>query len=161
MSESAPQAPSSSEGRHLVLYDGVCALCNAFTRFVLKRDSARIFHFASLQSRVATAILERFGASPAELSTVHVVADYRSAEPLHLTKSRAVLFVVAHLGGPWKAARVFERLPRSVTDLVYDVVARYRYRVFGRYEVCPIPRPHERGRFIDWQADTDTGGAGA
>lgn len=134
--------------RHLLLFDGVCALCSGVVQFVLVRDRRRVFDFAPLQSDAARAALQRFGRDPAALDTFHIVADYGGAAPAHLERARAALFLMAQLGWPWKAASVLRIVPGVVLDAVYDVVARHRYRVFGRREQCFLPRPEDRDRFV-------------
>lgn len=138
----------TSEGDHLLLYDGVCGMCDGLIRFVLERDE-RVFDFAALQSPAAHAALAPFGGGIEALTTMYVVVNYRGAAPTLLPKSRAALFVMARLGWPWKAGALLGVLPASVLDYLYDVVARHRYRVFGRHEQCVIPRPDVRSRFID------------
>jgi predicted DCC family thiol-disulfide oxidoreductase YuxK len=147
------QRPPTETGRHLLLYDGVCGLCNVLVQAVLARDRRVLFHFASLQSAAARATLNRFGSNPDELTTFYVVTNYRGAEPSPLTKGRAALFVITALGWPWKAAGLLKVLPARVLDGVYDLIARHRYRIFGRYETCLVPRPEYRSRFIDSQQD--------
>jgi predicted DCC family thiol-disulfide oxidoreductase YuxK len=144
MSDLAAQA----SGSHLILYDGVCALCNGLNAFVLPRDPQEKFHFASLQSQAAHSILRRFERDPGDLNTLYVVADYRSASARLLSKSQAGLFVLAQIGGIWKLAGVLKVLPRPLRDAVYGFVARHRYRVFGRYDTCPIPSAEHKNRFI-------------
>ena len=136
------------EGDHLLLYDGVCGMCDGLIQFVLRRDK-RVFDFAALQSPAAHAALARFGGNADVLTTMYVVVDYRGAAPALLAKSRAALFVMARLGGPWRAGALLGVLPTSLLDYLYDIVARYRYRVFGQHEHCPMPRPEFRSRFID------------
>ena len=143
------QGSPTASGRHLLLYDGVCGLCNGLIQAVLAGDRRSEFHFAALQSPVAAAVLDRFGSDPHDLDTFHVVADYRSGPSRHLTKGRAVLFVMTALDWPWRAAGLLTVLPDWVLNTVYDLVARHRYRVFGQYERCPVPRPEHRDRFID------------
>ena len=94
----------------------------------------------------------RHGGDPGDVSTVYVVADYRTPAARPLVRSRAALFVAGALGWPWKAATLFGALPTALLDRVYDVVARNRYRVFGRREQCLMPRPEWRDRFIDARA---------
>jgi predicted DCC family thiol-disulfide oxidoreductase YuxK len=145
----AAQRSPSAEGVHLLLYDGVCGLCNRMVQFVLACDRRRVFHFASLQSATGKAAVEQSGGNPADLTTFFVVANYRSAQARPLTKGRASLFVMTALGWPWSAARLLGVLPDAVLDRLYDLVARNRYRVFGRSEQCLMPRPEYRSRFID------------
>jgi len=136
-------------GTHLVLYDGVCGLCNRLLQFLLRHDRDQVFSFASLQSAVGQAMVERSGGNPADLTSFYVVADYQTGTSRVLTRSDAALFVAGALGWPWRAARLIHLLPRGVRNRAYDVVARSRYRVFGRYDQCLVPSPEFRGRFID------------
>ena len=140
---------TSNNPQHLVLYDGVCGLCNRLNAFLLPRDSAGLFAFASLQSLTATALLARSGQPTAEHDTFYVVANFRSGSPVLLTKSRAGLFALTQLGGPWRAAGAVRLVPTPLLNIVYDVIARNRYRFFGRYETCRLPPPEHRRRFID------------
>jgi predicted DCC family thiol-disulfide oxidoreductase YuxK len=149
----AVQRPPAESGRHLLLYDGVCGLCDVLVQAVLARDRRVLFHFASLQSAAARATLDRFGSNPDELTTFYVVTNYRDAKPIQLTKGRAALFVITALGWPWKVAGLLKILPDRVLDGIYDLIARHRYRIFGRYETCLVPRPEYRSRFIDSQQD--------
>ncbi len=134
---------------HLILYDGVCGLCNRLNQFVLKRDRAAVFQFASQQSALGQSIIRAHGRDPAGLETFYVIVDYGSDSPIMLSKSSAVLFVLKTLRGPWRLATVLAVLPTKLLDWVYDLVARNRYRVFGRYDTCPLPRPEHKSRFID------------
>jgi predicted DCC family thiol-disulfide oxidoreductase YuxK len=149
MTERGAQPRSVFVGGHLVLYDGVCGLCNRLLQFVLRHDRRRVFTFASLQSAVGQSMVERSGGIPGELTSFYVVAEYQTASSRVFTKSDAALFVAGALGWPWKAAGLMRFVPRRIRDRVYDVIARSRYRVFGRYDRCVIPRPEFRNRFID------------
>ncbi|HVS19061.1 MAG TPA: DCC1-like thiol-disulfide oxidoreductase family protein [Planctomycetota bacterium] len=133
---------------HVVLYDGLCGVCNRFNRFVLDRDRQGRFVFAALQSATARALLEPHGASPDDLDTVWVVARGGGPERA-LSRSDAVLFVLRELGGVWSMAAWLRVLPRPVRDLGYRVFARLRYRLLGRHDTCPLPRPGETERFLD------------
>ena len=148
MAGSPAQEPSVTEGAHLVLYDGVCGLCSRLLQFLLKHDRRAAFTLASLQSAVGRTIVERFGGDPNELASFHVLANYRGNKPQMFSRSSAALFVAGELGWPWKMAGLMRVLPTSILDHVYDVVARNRYRVFGRDEQCLTPRPEFRGRFV-------------
>jgi predicted DCC family thiol-disulfide oxidoreductase YuxK len=134
----------------ILLYDGVCGLCNRFVQFILHRDRKAVFRFASLQSPVAALILTRHGADPSDLDTVYVVVDHELPSEHLLSRSDAVLFVLRQLGGLWRAtASLLQLLPRFLRDAAYNAVARYRYRIFGRSEVCAMPRDQDRARFLD------------
>jgi predicted DCC family thiol-disulfide oxidoreductase YuxK len=135
-------------GRHLILYDGVCGLCNRLTAFVLPRDPTGVFHFAPLQSELSRSILLRYGRNPDVLDTFYVVADYRSSAARLWSKARAALFVGRQIGGIWKLATVIGILPNFMLNAVYDLIARHRYRIFGRYDTCLMPKSEYKTRFV-------------
>src|SRR5713101_9860777 len=149
MNGSTPQALAPARGEHLILYDGVCGLCNRLNRFVLLRDTRAVFDFASLQSATGRSVLQRFGRDTENLTTFYVVADYREESPTLLSKARAVLFVMKTLdiGSAWRHA--FRIFPDAVLDFGYDLIARNRYRFFGQSESCLMPSTEFRKRFID------------
>jgi|SRR5215471_155606 len=138
-----------AEGIHLVLYDGVCGLCSRLLRFAIRHDRRCVFRFASLQSAVGKAMVTRSGGNPEDLTSFWVFANFRTAHGCVLTRSNAALFVAGELGWPWKALSVAGLLPAVLRDRAYDVIARFRYRLFGRHEQCEIPPPEFRSRFID------------
>jgi len=146
--DSTSPGPPRNARVHLVLYDGVCGLCNRWVQFVLRHDRRHVFRFAPLQSGPAREIVERAGGNTGDLDSIYVVADYGGADARVLVRSRAALFVMGELEWPWTMTRPFALLPRAVLDRAYDVIARYRYRVFGRYDQCLLPRPQDRDRFI-------------
>jgi predicted DCC family thiol-disulfide oxidoreductase YuxK len=149
MPDSLPQAATRPAGRHLVLYDGVCGLCNRLLQFLLRHDDHGVFCFASLQSATGKATVARWGGDPEALSSFYVVADFRTPGARVFTRSDAALFVAGQLGWPWQAMRAGTILPKALRDRLYDVVARTRYRVFGRLEQCLLPHPEFRSRFIE------------
>jgi predicted DCC family thiol-disulfide oxidoreductase YuxK len=150
MRDSSTQGPAGGGGQHLLLYDGVCGLCDHLVQFVLAHDPRGVFDFAPLQSATGRAAVAREGGDPEALTSFYVVRDYRTPVARSLVKGRAALFVARTLGWPWKAAGAFSVLPTAVLNLGYDLVARYRYRVFGRFEQCVLPRPEQRKRFVDF-----------
>ena len=143
----------------LVLYDGVCGLCNRFVQFILRRDHAEFFRFASLQSPLAARILERQGGTARGFETMCVVTSFDPAqkesrellpEEHLLLRAEAAEFVLSHLSSPYPFfARVLHLLPRPISDWGYGLVARHRHKIFGRYESCPLPDPETRTRFLD------------
>lgn len=133
----------------LILYDGVCGLCQWGVQFVLRRDRTNRFRFAALQSPLGHSVLARHGRSAQALDTVCVVADYEGPHEKLLSKGGAALYVVSRLGGAWRVAHAFSWLPDRVVDAVYDFVAARRYRWFGRLDACPVPSPAHRAKFID------------
>lgn len=136
-------------GQHLVLYDGVCGLCNRLVQFLLPRDEAGLFDFASLQSETGRSWLTRFGRRADDLDTMVVITGYRGESPAVLTKAHAALFIASKLGQPWRAFSVVSILPEALLNAGYNLVARSRYRVFGRLDRCALPRPEQKHRFID------------
>jgi predicted DCC family thiol-disulfide oxidoreductase YuxK len=136
----------------VILYDGVCALCNRLNGFVLARDPDGWFRFASLQGALAREILTRHGRDPRDLDTLYVVLDPGRPGERLLRKSDAALWILRELGGAWRMTAALRLVPRSLRDRGYDVVARTRYRLFGRYDACPLPDPRHRSRFLDHSA---------
>ena len=147
--ESGPSGDEVPTGEHLLLYDGVCGLCNGVVRFVIERDPRGVFHFAALQGPSGQAFLRRFDKSVTDLDTVYVVVAYRSPVPVILGRSRAAIFILANLRRPWRWLAAAHVLPTWILDPLYNVVARNRYRWFGRYDTCLLPRPEVAKRFLD------------
>jgi predicted DCC family thiol-disulfide oxidoreductase YuxK len=134
----------------IVLYDGVCGLCNRLVQFVLKNDRNDVFRFASLQSKLAEQILVRHRLRSESLETVYVVLDYGFAKERLLSRLQAVVYVLQQLGGPLAyVSAILRVLPAPVQNFLYGLVARNRYRVFGRYETCPLPDGDTRSKFLD------------
>lgn len=137
------------EPNPIVFYDGVCGLCNRVVQFLLKRDRRDRFRFASLQSDLAHEVLVRHGLDPHDLDTVYVVKDYQQSGETLLARSDAVLYMLGQLGGIWSLAGVGRMLPKSIRDVIYEIVARNRYQVFGKHESCMLPEPQHRAKFLD------------
>lgn len=140
------QRSSPTPHRHVVVYDGVCGMCNAFVRFTLARDPDGRFAFAALDDPWASERLERDGRLADRL---YVIADAGTSDERVLQRSDAALFVVARVRGPWRIARVLRFVPRAIRDTVYRLVARLRYALSGRLDACPAPPPEHRARFLD------------
>lgn len=133
--------------RHLVLYDGSCGLCHGFVRFVLKRDPAGLVCFTALQGERGAAELARHGVV-SRLDTFFLIEDFAGAAPRLWQRGRGALAIFRLLGWPWRALMVFWPLPDFVLNLGYGLVSRVRYRLFGRRNVCDLPAPGERARFL-------------
>lgn len=139
----------------ILLYDGVCGLCNRFVQFTLRRDRNAVFRFAALQSLPAIEILRRHQVDRVQNDTVILVLDCNTPAERLLFRSDAALFVLARCVAPWPTlARLGALVPRSVRDVFYRCLARHRYRLFGRYDSCPLPGPEVRLRFLDVQSST-------
>src|SRR4030095_13344024 len=134
------KAMSDDNSISVVLYDGVCGLCNRLNQFLLKRDSRNRFRFASLQSDLAAQILQRHGTSAIDLDTVYVVGNYGTADEHILARSDAVLHTLRQLGGFWSIAATMGRiLPKPLRDAFYKGISANRYRVFGKFDSCLMP----------------------
>ena len=134
----------------IILYDGICGLCNRLVKFILKRDRKDHFRFAALQSTFARAILERQELNPDALDTFHVVFDYGAPTERVLARDEGVAAVLEELGGAWRVwARLFRIFPAGIRKWQYNLIARNRYRVFGKYGVCPLPDAKIRHKFLD------------
>ncbi len=139
---------SAIEGRALLLYDGVCALCNGVVKFLMKRDQRDRFRYAPLQSELGREMLARFGILEFPDGVMLVVNGLTAGERLY-QRSDAVAACLSLLDGPWRGVgRAVGLIPRWLREWGYGVVARFRYRLFGRYDTCPLPSPEERGRLL-------------
>jgi predicted DCC family thiol-disulfide oxidoreductase YuxK len=138
--------------RAIILYDGICGFCNRTVRFVLKRDSRDCFRFATLQSEFARALLQKHGIRPEQLESIVLVIDHNRPNERVQIRSTASITIFRDLGPFWRAmANVVALLPRALRDWAYDLVARYRYRIFGKYGKCPLPDASVRHKFLDVQ----------
>jgi predicted DCC family thiol-disulfide oxidoreductase YuxK len=127
----------------IVLYDGVCGLCNRAVKFLVKRDHARALRYAPLQGDTAAALRARFPQIPDNLSSVVYIDGDRV-----FLRSKAFLHVSKHLTRPWRWGYWFRWMPAFLLDLGYRLVARVRYRIWGKHETCEIPTPNERALFL-------------
>ena len=128
---------------NILLFDGVCNLCNWLVRFIIKRDRNAHFKFASLQSETAIQLLQRFDLKPGQSGSVVLISGDRVFQ-----KSTAALRVLKGMPGFWKLLYVFIVVPRPLRDLVYDWIARSRYRLFGKRDECMIPSADLQSRFL-------------
>jgi predicted DCC family thiol-disulfide oxidoreductase YuxK len=148
--QGSPVFTANQSHHPILLYDGVCGFCNRLVQFILRHDSKAVFRFASLQSPLAVRILTRNGANPTDIDTFYLVLSYNEAGERLLPRSDAVIYVLGRLGGVWRGVAVIVGvLPRFLRDWVYNTIARNRYRIFGRYDTCPIPSEETRERFLD------------
>ena len=135
--------PLVGPGDRVVLFDGVCNLCNGSVRFVLQVDRRRECRLAAIQWPEGQAIMKWFGLPAGMSGTLLLVEGARLS-----TKSTAILRIAARLPFPWWLAGVGWIVPRVGRDWVYDIVARNRYRWFGRRDACLVPWPEPEGRFL-------------
>ena len=135
---------AADQGGPVILFDGVCNLCSASVRFVIKRDSARRFRFASLQSPVAARLLGAEAPTSERLESVLLLAEGKIYR-----KSTAALLIARRLNGLWPLLSALLIIPRPLRDLVYDWIGRRRYRMFGKREVCWRPDGGMAERFLE------------
>ena len=133
----------TEEGRSVVLFDGVCNLCNGAVRFVIDRDPEGRFAFAPLQSDFALKRLTAAGIEPAALDGIVLIDAGRVR-----TRSDAVLGIVGRLRRPWPWLAALRIVPHPLRDAAYNLVARHRYRLFGRQARCRLPTQEEAARFV-------------
>jgi predicted DCC family thiol-disulfide oxidoreductase YuxK len=132
----------------ILLYDGLCGFCNGTVQFVLRHDHRGLLRFAPLQSELARRLMARHPELASVDSLILLDADPASGAERVFVRSNGSLQVARYLGGPWRLALVFRLIPRALRDWAYDLFARWRYRLFGRYASCPLPTPEQRARFL-------------
>ncbi|MEA9656568.1 thiol-disulfide oxidoreductase DCC family protein [Xanthomonas campestris pv. raphani] len=127
-----------------IVFDGVCLLCNGWVRFLLRHDHRRRYRYAAMQGTAGRALLVQHGLDPDDPLSFLLV-DAAGA----WTDTDAIVRVLSGLGGLWRMAAVLRLVPRSLRDIGYRVVARNRYRWFGRSPRCMLPTPEQRALFLD------------
>jgi predicted DCC family thiol-disulfide oxidoreductase YuxK len=137
--------PDFPDGAPLVVYDGVCGLCSGWVKFILRRDGTRVPHlFASAQSALGSALYRHYGYDPSDPETLLVVKD-----GVVYIKRDAVAVVLAALGVPWSSVALLIRaVPSGLAERAYDLVARHRYKIWGRNSTCLQPPPGIHSRFL-------------
>ena len=133
-------------GKKIILFDGVCNLCNRSVQFVIKRDSKDVFRFASLQSDLGKKLLAERNINPQETDSIVLI------EPnvAYYTRSSAAIEIAKELGGLWSLISAFNYiLPENIRDSIYNFIAENRYKWFGKKDECPLPTPEQRRKFIE------------
>jgi predicted DCC family thiol-disulfide oxidoreductase YuxK len=127
----------------VILYDGVCIFCSRWVRFVIARDTTRRFRFTPIQSDYGTRLAKTFGIDPEDPDTNAVIHG-----GIAWMKSDAALTVLSHLPG-WGWTRVLFAVPKPLRDAAYSLIARNRYKIFGKYETCFVPDADMRARVLE------------
>lgn len=138
-------APAPTDDHAVVLFDGVCNLCNGAVNFIIDRDPAGYFRFAPLQSDAAAPYLDGADGVAGDLGTIVLVEDGET-----YVRSTAALRVARRLTAPWPLLFLAIAVPRPLRDAVYDWVAHNRYDWFGKRDECRLPTPGLRDRFLDY-----------
>lgn len=144
MTTSTP--PYLQPGDRVVLFDGVCRLCNGSARFLIRHDRHRKIKLASMQSVEGQALLAWFCLPTERFESMAFIENNQL-----YVRSEAFVRVMKHLPQPWPLLTVISVIPKAIRDWCYDRIARNRYRLFGRYPVCQLPSPDHKGRFLDDQ----------
>ena len=143
-SETRPTpAPLLKPGETVVLFDGVCKLCNGWARFVIRHDRDRRVRLAAVQSPEGQALLAWAGLPLDQFDTIAVIRDRHYWE-----RSEAVFEIIAQLPARWRPLLLLRSIPRLLRDWAYDRIARNRYRLFGKYDTCLLPDPDHEQRFL-------------
>ncbi len=128
----------------VILFDGVCNFCNYWVNFILTKDKNDLFRFAALQSEAGQILLLNHGLENTDFDTFILIDDEN-----YFTKSTAALMIAGKLKSVVRLFYPFIFLPKSIRDFFYNLIANYRYKLFGKREDCRIPTNEERGKFLD------------
>ena len=132
---------SKIKSMSIVLFDGVCNFCNSSVNFIIARDSAKYFKFAPLQSEIGQEFVKKFNLN--DVDSIILVEDEQA-----YTHSTAALKIAKQLDGFWKVFYIFIILPKFIRDFFYKTFAQNRYKLFGKQDVCMMPTPEIRERFL-------------
>src|SRR5690554_70750 len=132
-----------NEKKLIILFDGVCNFCNFWVNFLIDRDKKDIFRFTALQSEKGNELLKKYNLSTNDFDTFVLIDDKK-----FYIKSTATLKVAKILPGLWPALYVFIIIPKPVRNFLYSLVAKNRYKIFGKKDSCRIPTPEERSKFL-------------
>lgn len=132
------------DNKNIILFDGVCNLCNGAVKFIIKNDTKNKFQFASLQSKIGQELLEKHHLSTINLDSFVLISDEK-----HFTRSTAALKVCQKLGKFWQLLYVFIVVPAFIRNFFYDYIAKNRYRWFGKNDACMMPTKAIKSRFLE------------
>ena len=132
-------------GKQVIIFDGVCNLCNGSVNYVIKRDKNARFKFAPLQSEFGQSIIKNFNVDTVKTDSILLYEEGKDIS----VKSTAILKIAKGLGFPYNLMVIFFILPTFLRNWVYDIIARNRYKWFGRKDSCMIPTPELQSRFIN------------
>ena len=132
--------------KKIILFDGVCNLCNGAITFIIKRDKNDVFRYAPLQSKVGKNLAAKHKIDLDKVDSIILVTDQSA-----VAKSTAALRIAKHLSGGWPLLAVFFILPTFLRNAVYDFIARNRYKWFGKKDACMIPTPELKSKFLDYE----------
>lgn len=128
----------------VILFDGICNLCNRSVQFIIRKDKKKEFRFASLQGKTGQELLKKFDLPVNNLNSFVLVVDGKA-----YTRSTAALTIARRLGGGWRLFYAFIIIPHFIRDAFYNIIAKNRYRWFGKRDECMLPSPDLQERFLD------------
>lgn len=128
---------------NIILFDGVCNLCNGVVRFIIAKDKSRLFRFAAIQSPVGQSMIDQYAARDKPTVTIYYIRDGNCFQ-----KSTAILYILKDLGGVWRCFYPLIFIPSFIRDAMYLLLSRNRYRLFGKRESCMTPSPEIKERFM-------------
>lgn len=128
----------------VVIFDGMCKLCARCVRFILAHEADHGLRFTPGQSPAGARLMRELGLDPEDARTFVLISNGKA-----YVKSEAAVRVAGHLRGRWKLLRAIKAIPRPLRDWAYDLIARKRYRWFGRSATCMVPTPEQRARFLE------------
>src|SRR5688572_7813956 len=144
MDSAAPTLEPPADGHMLIVFDGMCVLCSANARFVLRHDRKRRFRLTTAQGPLGSELYRRFGLATDDYETMIVIDEAGRL----LTESDGAIAIFSRLGWPWRIAAAARIVPKRLRDALYRSVARNRYRLFGRRETCWVPSPADADRIL-------------
>lgn len=133
------------EGKHIILFDGVCNFCNDSVRFIMKHDKNDLYRYASLQSELGQSLTQSRDIDTDKIDSIVLIQPGVA----YYLKSDAALQIAKNLSGFYSILSFFIYLPSWFRDFFYDIIARNRYQWFGKKEACPMPTPNEQDKFLE------------
>ncbi|MBS3739686.1 thiol-disulfide oxidoreductase DCC family protein [Mesohalobacter halotolerans] len=133
------------KGKHILLFDGVCNFCNDSVRFIMKRDKKDLYRYASLQSELGQKLTQERDINTDEVDSIILIQPGEA----YYIKSDAALEIAKNMSGLYPVLSIFLFLPRGLRDFFYDLIAKNRYKWFGKKEACPMPSPEEQSKFLE------------
>jgi predicted DCC family thiol-disulfide oxidoreductase YuxK len=128
---------------HIILFDGVCNLCNNSVNFIIDRDKKNVFQFAALQSEAGKKLLLQHHLPADKSDSIVLIKNGKAYQ-----RSAAALEIARHLQGFWSSLYIFKLIPGFISDVFYNFIAKNRYRFFGKQETCRIPTPELKAKFL-------------
>lgn len=139
------EIPALPKDKKIILFDGVCNLCDSFVQFIIKRDKEDIFRFVPLQSELGARIIKHIGVDTSKIDSI-ILYEPGTA---YYYKAKAAIRIAKYIGGIYSLLGIFSVLPKGISNIVYDYVARNRYKWYGKKESCMVPTPELKAKFLE------------